>query len=72
MLRCALRPSRTGAQLEVNAKLAGQSAQALGYFTQTPLQDVVNHAFDSWRAQGELQADFNLALDLGAKDQPQH
>ncbi|MEN9465959.1 MAG: hypothetical protein RL217_2140, partial [Pseudomonadota bacterium] len=63
-----LRPSRTGAQLAVNAKLTGQSAQALGYFTQTPLQEVVNHAFDSWSAQGELQADFNLALDLGAKD----
>lgn len=65
--RIKLRSGRDGgAELEVSARLQGDSAEALQYFTRTPLQQVVNHAFDQWQASGPLQAGILLRQPLGA------
>ncbi|QQD22375.1 TIGR02099 family protein [Oceanospirillaceae bacterium ASx5O] len=65
--RVRLRPGRAGgSELEVSARLQGDSGEALQYFTHTPLQQVVNHAFDQWQASGPLQAGILLRQQLGA------
>src|SRR5690554_7838327 len=38
------------------------------YFTETPLQEGVNHAFDDWQVQGKMSALFNLELALGQEN----
>ncbi|GGY58143.1 TIGR02099 family protein [Bacterioplanes sanyensis] len=51
--------------LNVAARLTGNSREALRYFTDTPLRDMVDGAFDRWRAEGPLQAGLVLNMPLG-------
>ncbi len=64
--RVRLRQTEQGTRLSVLGKIAGDSQDALAYFTETPLQDVVDHAFDDWQARGPMQASFSLQVPLGA------
>lgn len=63
--RVQLRPSAAGTMLTVNARLQGDSSEALRYFTETPLQETVNHAFDSWQASGPVRAQLAMDMPLG-------
>ncbi len=63
--RVQLRPSAAGTLLTVNARLQGDSSEALRYFTETPLQETVSHAFDSWQASGPVRAQLAMAMPLG-------
>jgi uncharacterized protein (TIGR02099 family) len=51
--------------LNVAGRLSGDSREALRYFTETPLRDVVDGAFDQWQANGPLQAGLVLNVPLG-------
>ncbi|MFY9179229.1 MAG: YhdP family protein [Venatoribacter sp.] len=53
-------------RLTIQAQLAGDSADAIAYFTDTPLHELVQGALDHWRAQGDMQANLGLSLLLGA------
>ncbi|WP_028293179.1 YhdP family protein [Oceanobacter kriegii] len=55
-------------QLKVAGKLAGDSSEAIRYFTDTPLQQMLNHTFDEWQAQGPLTASLQLDMPLGSED----
>ncbi len=50
--------------LTVSGGLSGDSSEALRYFRETPLQDVVNHAFDHWRGTGPVTSSFWLNMPL--------
>ncbi|MDO6806278.1 DUF3971 domain-containing protein, partial [Wenyingzhuangia sp. 1_MG-2023] len=52
-------------RLLLNGRLNGDSGAALRYFTDTPLQEVVGHAFDHWQGQGSLQAVMAMDMALG-------
>ncbi|MDO6681994.1 YhdP family protein [Oceanobacter sp. 5_MG-2023] len=52
-------------RLLLNGRLKGDSGAALRYFTDTPLQEVVGHAFDHWQGQGSLQAVMAMDMALG-------
>lgn len=56
------------AHLQVGASLQGESAEALKYFTETPLADLVGHALDDWQLDGRQQTDFLLRLNLAAEE----
>lgn len=64
--RVRLRDSEQGTRLSVVGKIAGDGEEALAYFTDTPLRDVVDNAFDDWQASGPIQAGFSLHVPLGA------
>ena len=57
-----------GSVLQVSGRLQGESAEALRYFTATPLQQVVDNAFDSWQADGPMDASMVMQLPLGDSD----
>ncbi|MFC3681636.1 YhdP family protein [Bacterioplanoides pacificum] len=63
--RIRLRNHNDQPQLQVSGQLIGQADQALRYFTETPLQQQVNGAFDQWQASGELQASMLMKMPLG-------
>ena len=66
--RVKLTPDAGGnTHLSVNARLKGNSDEALRYFTGTPLQQVVNGAFDDWRASGPVSARLSLDMPLGTE-----
>ncbi|MCA6060018.1 TIGR02099 family protein [Thalassolituus sp. ST750PaO-4] len=66
--RVRLRPGRDGhTELSVAGRLRGDSGDALRYFTETPLQGVVNNAFDHWQANGPMTANMLLEMPLGAE-----
>ncbi|MGB1092230.1 MAG: YhdP family protein, partial [Oceanobacter sp.] len=52
-------------RLIVEGKMTGPVAEALAYFQQTPLQEVVNHGFDDWRGEGQLTGEMTLSMLLG-------
>lgn len=66
--RIRLRDSEQGTNVSVVGKIMGDSQEALAYFTQTPLQDVVENAFDEWQASGPMQASFSLHVPLSAEE----
>lgn len=51
-------------KLSIHTKVTGDSTEALRYFTETPLQEFVNHSLDGWQAQGKMTTlvDINLAF----------
>ncbi len=55
-------------RLFIDGQLTGESGEALRYFTETPLQDMVGHAFDHWQGQGSLNAKMSLEMALGSSD----
>ena len=64
--RIRLRPQDGGGTLlDISTRLSGDSNEALQYFIQTPLQAVVNHAFDDWQASGPVTASMSLQMPLG-------
>ncbi|MCD8523601.1 MAG: TIGR02099 family protein [Saccharospirillaceae bacterium] len=66
--RVRLRPGADGhTALSVAGRLRGDSHEALRYFTETPLQSVVNNAFDHWQAGGPITANMLLDMSLGAE-----
>lgn len=60
-----LRSKDQGVLLEISAGLYGDTGQAVQYFTQTPLQQVINHAFDHWQAKGRHNSDIYMRIALG-------
>lgn len=65
--RVTLSPQKQGMMLEVAASLVGQTQEGLQYFKQPPLQGVINHAFDTWQANGLHNTDVLLRIALGGK-----
>lgn len=63
-----LRPLKQGMLLEVAAGIRGDSSEGLAYFTQTPLREVVNNAFDEWKLEGEHETDLLLRINLGVEE----
>lgn len=59
-------------RLQVDAQLEGDSREAMRYFTETPLQEALDHALDDWQVQGTLSASLNLDLPLGQDDPNPH
>ena len=55
----------TNTVLQVSGKLAGSSDQALRYFTETPLQQLVQNGFDQWQATGPITASMLMQIPLG-------
>ena len=55
-------------RLQLSASLQGGFREALSYFQTTPLQGLVNNAFDQWSGSGSLLTDFRLSMPLGQKD----
>lgn len=66
--RIRLRPEQGHSTLELSARLSGDSREGLRYFTETPLRDAVNNAFQQWQASGPLQASVALRMPLGVRD----
>lgn len=60
-----LRSRPQGPLLEVSAGLRGDAAEAIEYFTSTPLQQTLNHAFDHWQAAGQHNSDIYLRIAFG-------
>ena len=54
--------------LKLHTNITGDSHEAMRYFTETPLQEGVNHALDDWQVQGKMSALFNLELALGQEN----
>ena len=54
--------------LQVSGKLTGSSDQALRYFTETPLQQVVQNGFDQWQASGPINASLLMQIPLGSQE----
>lgn len=63
--KVTLRPKNKHTHLNVSGQLSGSSEQGLKYFTDTPLQGIVNHAFDHWQVSGAMEAELSLAMPLG-------
>lgn len=57
--------ARGKTHLNVNARIEGDSEEALQYLTATPLAAVVNHALDDWQAHGPMKAHLLLDMPLG-------
>ena len=58
------------ASLWVALKAKGPAQEGLDYFTQTPLQDIVNGALDDWRLSGRQQFAMALKVPMGESDDP--
>lgn len=63
--RIKLRPEGDTTHLHVAGRLTGEAQQGLRYFTETPLQQVVQGAFDQWQAKGGLDVSMVLEMPLG-------
>ena len=59
--------ARNQTQLAVSGQLQGGFREGLSYFTTTPLQKLVNNAFDKWSGSGALLTNFRLNMGLGQK-----
>jgi len=67
--RVRLRPGHDGhTALSVAGRLRGDSSEGLRYFTETPLQEVVNNAFDHWQGSGPMNSNLLLEMPLGVED----
>lgn len=51
-------------KLQLQTRINGNSSEGFSYFTQTPLQEAVNHALDGWKAEGEMAANLKVGLDF--------
>ncbi len=64
--RVTITPGRDGhSLLDVRAHLQGDAGEAIQYFTETPLQSLVNNQLDSWQADGPVDAALQLQMPLG-------
>lgn len=63
--RVKLRPHGDTTHLHVAGRLTGEAQQGLRYFTETPLQQVVQNSFDQWQATGGLDVSMVLEMPLG-------
>ncbi len=55
-------------KLNIQTRVSGDSREAMRYFTETPLQELVNNALDDWQVQGDIAALFNMELDFGQEN----
>ncbi|WP_221797541.1 YhdP family protein [Oceanobacter mangrovi] len=57
-------------ELSLAGKISGDSREAIRYFHDTPLQQLVNHAFDEWHASGPMTASMQMQMQLGSDVAP--
>lgn len=57
--------------LNVVGQLDGDSSEALRYFTDTPLRQLIGGAADQWQGEGPLSAGLVLDMPLGSEAEPQ-
>ncbi|ASP38735.1 TIGR02099 family protein [Bacterioplanes sanyensis] len=70
--RIKLRQQNGEPWLNVVGRLNGNSGDSLRYFTDTPLQQVVNGALDQWQADGPMQAGLVLNMLLAEAEAIPH
>ncbi|WP_276682770.1 YhdP family protein [Thalassolituus oleivorans] len=66
--RVRIRDTKEGTQLNVVGQIAGDAGEGMRYFTETPIQTLVDHAFDQWQANGQIESSLRLQMLLGKPD----
>lgn len=51
--------------LSVGLQQKGQASEVFRYFTESPLQEIVNHGLDHWQLNGQEQLNLALQIPLG-------
>lgn len=62
--KVSIRPFGDDAEVQVTGVLRGSSREALAYFQQTPLVNLVDNAVADWRATGKHQTQLNIRIPL--------
>lgn len=56
--------------LTLSGLLVGDASEGIKYFTQTPLQQQLNGAFDSWQANGLMESELYAQISLSDSSKP--
>lgn len=67
----SIRPYGDDAEVQVTGTVRGDSAEALAYFQQTPLIDLIDNAVADWSAKGSHQTQLNIRIPLLSKESQQ-